>query len=64
MASDDDSQSFKPHILSMEKAALKRKRAALLDKLSRLSPEAIVSGGNKYECRKKENGTDTTDSTT
>lgn len=49
MASNDDSQNSGPGILSLDKAALKRKRAAMFDELSRLSPKAIVNGINRNE---------------
>ena len=50
MAFNDSSQSSEPcSIISTERAALERKRAALLDELSRLSPKAIVNGINKHE---------------
>lgn len=50
MALNDSSQSSEPcSIISTERAVLERKRAALFDELSRLSPEKIVSGMNKHE---------------
>lgn len=56
MASDNDSQDSGPGVLSMDKAALKRKRAALLDELSQLSPKAIVNGINRHEHSDKRAG--------
>lgn len=56
MASDDDSQSSEPCIISMDKAAIERKRAALFDKVLQLSPKAIENGINRHEHSDKKKG--------